>query len=1822
MTGDEADGRGTESGLGLNWRDGLIALLLILFVALSGWSVAGRPGERAKSEVVASPEAAAFSVFEVLADRDERKTIEILFDRPAVSEAFVGKVLTSPPATLSPSLPGVWRWTTESSLRFEASGRIPVASDLSVALIPSRLAADGREFSGKREFRVTFDRFLVEDVQVEEDMSPEGDGRVVLTGWIRFNYAVEPDLLASRIRIEDPDGDRGSPPEVLLESTWAQPTLRFRTGPLAKRDRPRELRLIVAGDLVSVEGNAPLGGDYEARLPLGGRGNLAVRRIEPRPGLDKSTLYVTFTSPVSAEIAAQYVRVEPEVDFELAAERNVLRLVGDFAPGSAYRFLIDPGLPADDAAVLGAEVSREIRFPDLPASVAFAADGMFLSRSGYRNLAVDTVNVSELRLVVDRVYPNNLAILFQHHGYGSGFGWIGSSLWRPLGDRLVDETIAVTGKRNRLSTTILSLAEHVDLDRSGLYRVMLGQPENWEAPQRWILVTDLGVVAKRGPDELVVWALSSRTLRPAAGAEIEVLSDKNQSLGKGRADGAGFWRLRDYAALDAGEPFLVVVRQGDDFGFLHLDRMRIDTSGLDVAGASVGATGYSAYVYGERDLYRPGETLRGVALVRDRDLRPAPPMPVLVRHRTPDGREVATRRLEIDPRGLIELEWEVSPVAPTGSHSLELEIAEQRVGLYRFQVEEFVPDRIKVEIEPETTSVMGGEGLAGRVAAEYLFGAPGAGLRAETRVRLEDATFSSPSHPQFVFRASDRSFKTREVFSESDHLDEEGVRRFALEIPRERPPSALTAVITSRVQEAGGRGVTGQLRLPVHPVPSYVGLRRTAEGYPEPNEEVELEYVTVSPDGEEVASGELVAELVIERWQTVLRRTPNGNFRYESVREPRVVDSLTLSAGPSRARFRFTPREYGRHRVVVRDSAGGAAADVSFYVSGWGYSAWAIDNPARLELDLDRDEYGAGDTAILQVRAPFAGKLWLTVEGDRVLDSQVYVLDGNTATLEVPIRRAYRPNVYLTATLVRGVEELEPGGVARAFGAIPLNVERRRNRLEMALDTRAETRSGTALEVAVKTAPGAAVTLAAVDEGILQLIAQKTADPFAFFYRKLALGVSSADTFNLLLPEVAASEAGGGVGALRTQYVRTEGIRRVQPVAFWSGVVEADRRGMAHARFELPEFQGALRVMAVAADGARFGSTDGLVRVRDPLVLTPTLPRVLSFGERLEVPVVLRNDTGLAGRFRLDLAVEGTAEVAATAASVELDVAPGRQATHYFQVDTGAAAGAARFVFTAQGNGESARASAEVPVRADLPPATELAAGSLTERETRFAAVEGVRYRPGVERRLTIGSFPLVRFGGRLSELLRYPYGCLEQTVSRAFPLVYLGDLAAEIGVDLVNRRTGARDPSDFVERALTRVAMHQVAGGGLGLWPGANRPDPWTGAYATHFLVEAEKAGYAVDRQLLERSLDFLARGVKAKASYGEVELERLAYWLYVLARAGHADLGTMDFLRARHADRLRPESKALLAAAYAALGHRDAVEELLARVGEIERIERQTGGNLRSSLRSRAMLLLAYLDAAPDDPRIATLAERLAREASAVTRWTTQEGAFTFLALGQLAHRQRQSGEYAGGVWVGRRRIGSFTSAETAVFAGLPGDARIEVRLDRGYSPGAAFYQLETRGVPADDAYQPSANGLQIERRFWDRRHRRVDLANLRQGDLVVIETRVRTTAGRVDNVVVETLLPAGLEIENPRLETTEDLPWVSDGGQRPDHLDLRDDRILVFTGLENASWRRFYSLARAVVPGTFRLPPPHAEAMYNPSLRATGQRGWLIVKTPDGQ
>uniref|UniRef100_I2Q3J9 Large extracellular alpha-helical protein n=1 Tax=Desulfovibrio sp. U5L TaxID=596152 RepID=I2Q3J9_9BACT len=1822
---------GTRRETGKNWLIATLALIALLELVLLIRRPAAPPtppaGAGGKTAVPApAPAPDAVRVAGMAMDPERGRYLLLAFDRP-VAGARDGASPAGDPAAIEPPAAGRWTWVSPYMLRFEPKDGFAQATTYSVRLLPQGFLPPSQTLAGQDVWQASYGSFEVARLTAHLEPAPEGGAMVVVRGEAAFNRNVDPKALADHIALVDPR-DPGKAVAVSLTTSYATKKIGFVSDPVEKTPQQRDVKVVITPGVKPEKGDIALAREAVAVIPVVLDPHLRLREVKAASEEGASTIRLTLSTPVEANDAtADHLKIVPDVEGNLSADGGDLVVSGPFEPGREYAVTLEKGLVAADGAVLGETAGRTVRIPDLEPSVDFKDQGMFLSKNGYKNLAVKSINTNAAELTIDRVYYNNLFPLFSMDYSAFDDEASGSGVNSSLGDRIYHDRIPLRYKSNSPVVTPVNLEKYIAGQEPGLYRVALTVPGKFEGFQRFVLVTDIGIVAKHGLDDFLVWTASYSNLGPLAGASVRILSYQNQELAAGSTDGQGLFRARiSPAAMADKRPYLIVVQKGADTSFLLYDRFRVDTTGLDVAGAVMPATGYTAFVYGERDIYRPGETLEGLAVVRDARLGAPPSMPVTIRLSDPRGRKLGEQAVVTGAEGMVSLRQTLPTQSLTGAYVLEIVAGETVIGQYRFQVEEFVPDRVSVSVSSEAASAGPGETLPFAVSGRYLFGAPGSDLPVEVRARLIKAPFAPKGFEDYTFGDPEKSFEDTEILQETGALDADGKAAFEAALPGDlAPPAALECVFTARVREGGGRGVTGLARMPVHVYAAYPGLKRLKSEAATPGKPLRFDFVVVAPDGTLVPdSGELTATLYRDTWQTVLRKGPDGSYKYESVRDPKTVDTRTVAAKGGKGSVTFTPPSFGSYRLVLSGGESGAASQLEFYAGGFGYSPWAVENPGRLELKPDKTDYVSGETATFQVRAPFAGKLLVTVEGSGVSDVQIVNLAGNTGQVTVPVKPEYMPGVYVTATLVRKAADVVADAPSRAYGAVPIPVDRASGRLPLTLSAPAEMRPGGKLTAEVAAPAGSIVTVAAVDEGILQLIAQKTPDPFAFFYAKRQLQVETFDTFSLLLPEVppvmGKALAGGGDSLEDlSNFVRSQSPA-LKIVAYWSGPVTVGPDGKARVSFDIPEFQGQVRLMAAAVSGRRFAAAEARTLVKSPLVLLPSFPRFLSFGDAAKIPVTVRNDTGKDGTFAVSLTATGPVRVEDPTRTVAL--AKGAAATVEFPVVAASAEGVAEFAVAVSGGGESSSDAARLPVRSPLPARTSVRSGALEAPSLTVPDLASGEFLPGTARRdVTVGRFPLIRFTGNLRSLLGYPYGCIEQTVSKAFPLLYFADLARALDPAAFE----ALPPQAMVQSAIRRVTGMQLYNGGFSMWPGGEEPQAWMSLYATHFLIEAKQAGFPVDASLLSQALAFAGetgRGADLSKPEG---LNLAAYALFVQARAGRADIGAMDNLRDSQARKLPPEARGLLGAAYAAIGNTRAADILVSGPVPPAEPRKETGGNLDSTLRNKALFLSALLDAAPADPRLGSLAAEVGRLLEGEAYPSTQENAFALLALGKFYARQQAKKSFSGVLTAGSGVLSDFSSDKVLTLRGIDQEGDLKISVDQGFEPGACFYSVRTRGIPTPAAYAPQSAGLEIARTYLTRDGQPLALDAVPQGALAVVKFSVRAAAGPVANVVLENLLPAGLEIENPRLATTERLPWMepeAEAGDEPKAepaaLDLRDDRVLLFTDLPDAKWHTFYALVRAVTPGVFTLPPAQAEAMYAPELRAAGDMAKLTVTT----
>lgn len=1162
--------------------------------------------------------------------------------------------------------------------------------------------------------------------------------------------------------------------------------------------------------------------------------------------------------------------------------------------------------------------------------------------------------------------------------------------------------------------------------------------------------------------------------------------------------------------------------------------------------------------------------------------------------------------------------------------------------------------------------------------ADYLFGKPASGRTLKAWARLDPTTWQPAGEAWRGWTFSDASDCRKDL----DHVAISGVRlelspavadaqgagswdlALAARISTAAKERALPWLLRSggEVVEVGGRAVSGNAPVVVvHPVRSWLGARLMQDG----NATV-LDLRSASPVDQPQACTAII-QVRREEWNTVLERT-NGIMCYRSQRDLVAVGApVTLAVPLAGARWTL-PAELLAGTYVIVVEAQETRQLLSLYhrpgaPAGWQESI-SRERPDRCEVTVRPAPRPAvvlpdgsvvpdalpsapvvldplapltiGGEALVTIRAPFAGRALVTVCSDRVLSTQVLEMTGNAAEVRLPVTADWRPDVFICVAVIRPLAVSDQVRLHRAWGVVRARTDEASRRLMVEVQAPEQHLPGTVLPLSgvVRGADGnvvagATVTLAAVDEGVLRLTSHRSPDPFAWLIRPRALGVQSWDVFDDLLPELpkpGGDSATGGDGdraarmtVTTTRYQSPVSAKRVVPFAFWSGLLTSDAAGRIHADVPVPPgFNGRVRVMAVAAHGATAGSTERWSTVRGPVVLQTSWPRFAAPGDRFRVSATATNLSGAAGTLTTTLVLPdgGLLDVAAREQSQPL--ADGAEAPVSFEVSVGAQSGVAQVRIRTQlqvvdaagvSSVHAVEDLVELPVR-PASPRISVGGEAVVSAATPWEGALPGGFLPGsgtVE--LRIGPRPALAIQRGLDYLYRYPYGCTEQTTSACFPLVYLRDLGDQIAPGLFL----AEGITRRLDNGINRLQMMETDGG-LSMWPGQRSPWSWSTIYATHFLVEAKRAGHAVPPDFLRRMLD-TCRRVDTYNAWTWAESQ--AYACYVLALAGQPAHALMQRLEEvlknpTTEKEIGPSTRSWLSAAWLEAGRKDLASALLPQQLPDWRSDRRLDGDLASPIRDRAVLLATLIDVAPDHPQIPGLAQDLAKLAP----WpSTQDTSFALLALGRyLRHVQRTPAPDAVFLQVDGAEVGTANAGPSLQWSGKSATAA-QARITGG--PDArAWVSWLVSGVPLTPPAEV-IHGLRVSRRWSDERGQDLAGRALATGDLVRVDLLVTSdTAYR--GVVMEDLLPAGLEIENARLATS--AAGRPDGPAQSWRSEVRDDRLVVMGDLyrtDDGRWElRASYLARAVTPGTYVLPPLRAECMYDIAINGIAGAATVTV------
>ena len=1797
---------------------------------------------------------------------------------------------------LQPPHAGEWRFATENRLVFEPSEDWPAGRTYRVRLSRSIFAPSVELVDSTARFETP--AFVASVTSADFYQHPEIVAERRITASFTFSHPVSrPDLeerLALSIREGSADATSVSRPlGSRVEYGPHDRTAHVLSDIVQIPEREQFATAVVAAGLKPVSGDVAFEDALYAQIRVPDRSSyfrvqsIKASIVEDAKGDPVQTAVVAFTDQVDTEAFGRRVnawllprdrrignstylgyrwRSPSEVTPGVLAESEPLDLVVnpterdsamlqsvtlDAPPGRYVYLRVDPGLVSAGEFVLGSTSDGVMPAPPYPKQAQIAQDGALLPLTGNRLLTIFGRGVEAIKVDIQQLLPGSINHLASQTGGDIRDPWfrygIDADNLSVLTTRFIDLN---PGHPRERKFATLDLDPY--LPSGGLFFVKV---QGWDpetqatvgtSDRRMALVTDLGLLVKTNVDQSQhVFVHSIATGEPVSGAEVELLGKNGLAVISTTTDADGHARLASAADFQRDrQPTVFVVRRGSDVTFMPYRRgdRRIRWSGFDVGGEHVlrdDAERLKAVVYTDRGLYRPGETVRLISIVRRSDLGLVPGIPIEVHVADPRGGGVFRTRMRLPDDGLLAWDVGTRPESPTGRYAVRIDLVDDQgvrrtLGGASFRVEEYQPDRLRIRAaivdqgvgspnqQPTVREMRQrawlnpGEHYA-RVTLQNLFGTAAQGRRVTASLVLTPVSPSFPEHAGYrftdPFRDPDAPLKSVKLNLADAATDAQGHAELPFDLRPYDNGIYRLLLTTEGFEASGGRSVKARTGTLMSPATALLGYRADGDlDFITLNGARTLSFLAIGRDLEPVALDGLSAVLVEQHYVSALVKRPNGTFAYRSVVKETERDRTPLVLAANGTDYVLPTSQPGRFALDIVDAGGTKLSRTEFVVAGAANLAGNLERDAELEVKMNRREYGPGDEIVLEITAPYAGTGLVTIERDRVYAFEWFRSETNQALTRIRVPAELEGNAYLSVAFVRDIDDEEIFVSPLSYAVAPFAIDPGARRLDITLEAPRRARPGDPLRIGYAASAPSRIALFAVDEGILQVADYTTPDPLSAFLNKKALQVDTHQMVDLILPDYdvlrrVAAPGGGDASKLLGANLNPFRRRSEPPVAFWFEIQEAGRE-VREVEVAIPDyFNGELRVMAVGVANASLGAESVPVTVRGPVVLTPNLPLAVAPNDVFELAVGIANNVEGSGT-AAELAV--TAELPPQLAGVgevseTLAIAEGSEGRTTFRLRAKAPPGAASLKLTARIGDTSVERTATMSVRPAAPFETTVMSGFKANGDARVVFPRRM-FEQFRDRRVTASASPLALADGLLAYLEGFPHACVEQLVSKVFP--QLGLLQApSFGIDQARYR-------ELFRATIDKLRPRQGANGGFRFWVTASEAAPFASVYVTHFLTDAGDLGLPVPDDIGIRAASYLRHLAQADGSAsGDLSLgdaRTHAYAIYLLTRRGQVTTNVLDALQealqAKFDDAWRSDlASAYMAASHALLRNRTLARGLIDGYRFADSVYPDTDFDTRLGRDAQYVYLLARHF--PD--RLAEIdGETLHQLVEPVfdNRFNTLSAAYTILALGEIHRALANTGDLSAPALAADGGPTALQPAASGPFAraSVPvGADRLRIQMPNG---GGLYYTASESGFDVAPPSRALADGIEVDRAYLDADGEPVHEA--RVGDELAVRLRIRTQGRRISNVAVTDLLPGGFEIVTESVRARYD-SWSAD------YRDVREDRLVLYGSFDERVTEIRYRV-KATNPGEYTAPAAHAAAMYHRGLRGNSAPGKLIV------
>jgi len=1605
-------------------------------------------------------------------------------------------------------------------------------------------------------------------------------------------------------------------------------------------------------------------GSTTVRIPP--RGEFSLLEVKTRTGINQG-IDIIFSDPVDVSQDLEgLIYIIPSTPAVISINFNIVSVVPSAPLQKEVTLNVESSVKNTRGANLSSAFSTKLDFTTINPGIELSGNGVILPTSQNLIFPFKAANLKAVDLKIIKIFENNLPYFLQEYDINTGYSV--RRFGRPVYSGRVDLTSGTGTSTGSWNLYTIDLAEYIDVEPGVLYKVQLGMRKSYTLLQctlteeeiryeellqqeqdrssslwdddenyyedneasvyysfgfKWedrddpckgayyspdknvsrnILASNLGLIAKKGEDGILhIMTNDLLTALPVSEVAIEVYDFQMQQIVNGTTNQDG-----DASLYCGRKPFLIIVKKDKDRNYLKInDGSSLSLSSFDVSGTKP-QNGIKAFIYGERDVWRPGDSIFLSVFIKDMKNDLPPDHPVQFELINPIEQRIDNQIQKPQKGNLLVFTTKTSSDAITGNYRAQFRIGGATF-TKRVRIETVKPNRLKINLS-FPGEILGGSdrGATGTLNVKWLNGSVARNLKTSVDYILKHTKTEFEKYGQYVFDDPTIQFYSETVNIYDNAVDENGnaIIKF---FPGDElnAPGMLNAVFTTKVQEQGGDESIIQTSFKYAPYPVFVGINlpglkgKSRMLFTDADNEVKV--VTVDEKGRPVRSEvELTLYKLSYRWWWESDQEDLAYYISNQTYKPVIRKTITTSGGEGSFNFNISKNDWGRYLVRATTPAGHSTGKMLLVDWPWEYGMKSnAEGATLLAISTDKEKYNPGDEIKLSFPSPENARAIVTLENATgVLDEiRVNTLKANT---EVWLKATpeMAPNVYAYVTVIQPHSQTINDMPVRLYGIIPVMVEDPGTRLTPQITADDEIRSQKPFQIKVSEADrkGMTYTLAVVDEGLLDITGYKTPDPWNYFYSREALGVQTWDLYDFVLGAFGGTLdrifAVGGDEAVIDKTANK--ARRFVPVVRFLGPFDLQPGKTNTHILTLPQYTGSVKTMVIAGNDRAFGAADKSIFVKDPLMVLVTAPRVISPGERAVLPVTLfiQKDN-----IRdVSVKAEGNDLIRFAEDTKSISTSGVGEKDTEFTFTASEKTGTGKIRVTASGNGEKAVYEMEIEVRSPNPPETRAELKILKKGEKWETSFNPFGISGSNSARLEISALPSVNLEKRLDYLLNYPHGCSEQITSAAFPQLWLKDLT--------NNSETIQKSSSNIKEAINKLTSRQMVNGAIALWPGSYQPDNWITSYTGHFMLEAERLGYNIPSGFRQKWINYqkkTAQEWRFDNRYKYTSNDQ-AYRLFTLALAGQPEKGAMN--RLRETANIPQLSHWLLAAAFAKTGRPEVAGELL----DVRNTEIEPEYNYYfygSPVRDKAIILYT-LTLLKNEEQALPLLKEICDNLNSDSWYSTQSlswGLFSYMKWIEMLPGDKY-GETKVKITFNNEKMDQTIASKQLWSKDLKISDRVNSLTVENSAENPVYVTLVRKGIPLISDASTEEKGLTMKVDYLNMDLIPIDQKNLVQGtDFMMVVKISNNTFSKVENIALTEMVPSGWEIQNTRL-------FEANWGIKEstyDYRDFRDDRVNTYFGLGQGETKTFVLILNAAYKGDFSQPSIWCEAMYTENCYA---------------